>query len=91
MNIHDPKIAAPGVTTGPLPASRKIHCSPEAAPDLRVPVREISLQSGSGEEPVRVYDSSGPYTDPAATIDVEKGLPRQRTQSTSKGYLNGQS
>jgi phosphomethylpyrimidine synthase len=37
MNIHDPKITVPEVTTGPLPASRKVYVAPEAAPDLRVP------------------------------------------------------
>jgi phosphomethylpyrimidine synthase len=51
----------------PLPNSRKIHVGP-----LRVPMREIS-QSG-GNPPIAVYDTSGPYTDPAATIDIRKGL-----------------
>ncbi|HWL06700.1 MAG TPA: phosphomethylpyrimidine synthase, partial [Xanthobacteraceae bacterium] len=77
MNIHDPKLAIPAVTTGALPASRKVHMQPDAAPDLRVPLREIALSGG--EPPLPVYDTSGPYTDPDATIDVEKGLPRVRT------------
>jgi len=51
----------------PLPNSRKIHVGP-----LRVPMREIS-QSGDNP-PIAVYDTSGPYTDPAATIDIRKGL-----------------
>src|SRR5438105_14291535 len=72
--------AAPKVTTGPLPASRKVHAVPQAAPDLRVPLREIALTEGAGEPPVIVYDPSGPYTDVNATIDVEKGLPRGRTE-----------
>ena len=79
MNKHVVDLAAPKVTTGPLPASRKIHAAPDAAPDLRVPVREIVLSEGSGEAPLPVYDTSGPYTDPAVTIDVNKGLPRNRT------------
>ena len=62
------------VTTGPLPASTKIFAVPEAAPDLRVPLREIQLQAGAGEPNVVVYDTSGPYTDPTVVIDVEKGL-----------------
>jgi phosphomethylpyrimidine synthase len=66
------------VTTGPLSGSRKIYLAPEAAPDLRVPFREITLQSESGEPPVRVYDPSGPYTESGNTIDVNRGLPRQR-------------
>ncbi|MGB6349510.1 MAG: phosphomethylpyrimidine synthase, partial [Pseudolabrys sp.] len=78
MNIHDPNVTLPKVTTGALPASRKIYASPEAAPDLRVPVREIALDASSGEPPLPVYDTTGPYTDPAVAIDVEKGLPRAR-------------
>ncbi|HUC50633.1 MAG TPA: phosphomethylpyrimidine synthase ThiC [Xanthobacteraceae bacterium] len=68
----------PKVTTGPIAGSRKIYVAPEAAPDLRVPLREIPLSEGSGEEPVRVYDPSGIYTDNDAVIDVEKGLKRTR-------------
>ena len=68
----------PKVTTGPIAGSRKIYSAPEAAPDLRVPLREIPLSEGSGEEPVRVYDPSGIYTDNDAVIDVEKGLKRAR-------------
>jgi phosphomethylpyrimidine synthase len=80
MNIHNPKITTPKVTTGPLPASRKRYVAPDAAPDLRVPLREIILSDASGEPPLPVYDTSGPYTDANATIDVEKGLPRTRVQ-----------
>jgi len=76
MNIHDPNIATPKVTTGPLAGSRKVYTTPEADSTLRVPLREIVLSEG--EPPVPVYDSSGPYTDPAAKIDVERGLPRPR-------------
>src|SRR4249920_1655834 len=79
MNIHDPNIATPKVTTGPIAGSRKIYVNPDAAPELRVPVREIALEASSGEPPVPVYDTTGPYTDPDATIDVEQGLPRRRT------------
>ena len=67
------------VTTGPLPASRKVYARPDTAPDLRVPVREIALTEGSGEPPLPVYDTTGPYTDPDVEIDVEKGLARGRT------------
>jgi phosphomethylpyrimidine synthase len=66
------------VTTGPLPASRKVHQIAPGRSDLRVPFREIDLRPASGEPPFRVYDTSGPYTDPQATIDVEAGLPRLR-------------
>jgi phosphomethylpyrimidine synthase len=71
------ELAPPKVTTGPIAGSRKVYSTPEAAPDLRVPLREIAL-SDPAEAPVRVYDPSGPYTDPDAAIDVEKGLPRPR-------------
>jgi phosphomethylpyrimidine synthase len=65
------------VSTGPLPASRKIHIAGAQHPELRVPLREIAV--GGGEMPVRVYDSSGPYTDPTVAIDVRKGLPKLRS------------
>jgi hypothetical protein len=64
-------LATPKVTTGALPASRKIYSQPEAAPDLRVPLREIALDASSGEPPLPVYDTTGAYTDPDVTIDVE--------------------
>ena len=76
--LSDSDLATPKVTTGPIAGSRKIFSVPDAAPDLRVPLREIPLSEGSGEEPVRVYDPSGPYTDNDAAIDVEKGLKRAR-------------
>src|SRR5689334_7809153 len=72
--------ATPKVTTGPIAGSRKVYAAPDAAPDLRVPYREIALSEGAGEEPVRVYDPSGIYTDSDAAIDVEKGLKRARVE-----------
>jgi len=66
------------VTTGPLPASRKIHVPGSLFPDIRVALREIDLEPSSGEPPVRVYDTSGPYSDPAASIDIARGLPALR-------------
>ena len=71
-------LIAPKVTTGPLPASTKVYTSPAGRDDVRVPFREIALSPESGEAPFRVYDPSGPYTDAAAAIDVEQGLPRSR-------------
>src|SRR5262245_30281819 len=73
-------LVTPKVTTGPLPASRKVYSQPEAAPGLRVPLREIALDASSGEPPLPVYDTTGPYTDPNVTIDVDKGLPRTRLE-----------
>ena len=69
----------PTVTTGPLAGSRRVFTNPQAAPHLNVPHREIELHPTAMEPPVRVYDCSGPYTDPNASIDVEHGLARPRT------------
>ena len=73
-------LVIPKVTTGSLPASRKVYSQPEAAPDLRVPLREIMLDASSGEPPLPVYDTTGPYTDPDVTIEVGKGLSRTRIE-----------
>jgi phosphomethylpyrimidine synthase len=62
-----------GVTTGPIRGSKKVHVGP-----LKVAMREIALEPTSGEPPVRVYDTSGPYTDPEAVIDIQAGLPQLR-------------
>jgi phosphomethylpyrimidine synthase len=68
----------------PLSGSRKIHVE-GSRPDIRVPMREITLTdtpASFGAEknpPVTVYDTSGPYTDPDATIDLRKGLPGIRS------------
>ncbi|MGE5545444.1 MAG: phosphomethylpyrimidine synthase ThiC [Solirubrobacterales bacterium] len=61
------------VTTGPLPGSRKVHVE-GSRPDLRVAMREVDLEPGCGEPPVRLYDTSGPYSDPAAKVDIATGL-----------------
>ncbi len=78
--LSEADLATPTVTTGPIAGSRKVYAAPEAAPDLCVPLREIPLSEGAGEEPVRVYDPSGVYTEADAAIDVEKGLKRARVQ-----------
>jgi phosphomethylpyrimidine synthase len=67
-----------GVTTGPIRGSRKIHVATQTGSGIRVAMREILLEPSSGEPPVRVYDTSGPYTDPDAVIDIAKGLPELR-------------
>ncbi len=76
MNKHIPQseFTTPEVTTGPLPASRKVFVQSDRFSDLQVPIREIDLHPSADEPPLPVYDTTGPYTDPAATIDVEKGL-----------------
>jgi phosphomethylpyrimidine synthase len=76
--LAESDLATPKVTTGSIASSHKIYARPDAAPDLKVPLREIVLDASSGEPPFPVYDPSGPYTDPDAALDVEKGLPRTR-------------
>lgn len=78
MNIVA-KNLTPTVTTGPLPASRKIYIPGDIHTDIRVPMREISVHPTSGEPPVVVYDSSGAYTIDGADIRIEQGLPELRS------------
>ena len=66
------------VTTGALPASRKVYVQSERMPDVRVAMREISLAPSSGESALKVYDPSGLYTDDHAKIDIQAGLPKVR-------------
>jgi phosphomethylpyrimidine synthase len=68
----------PQVTTGAFPSSRKVHVPGHAHGDLRVAMREIDLSESAGEPPVRVYDTSGPYSDPAIETDIHRGLPELR-------------
>ncbi len=77
--IDQAEFETPEVTTGPLPSSRKVYTHPKADPSLSVPRRMIDLHPTANEPPVPVYDTSGPYSDPSVTIDVEKGLARHRT------------
>jgi len=65
--------------TRPIPGSRKIHVSGSRA-DLKVPMREVALSDtplvfgAEKNAPLAIYDTSGPYTDPAARIDLVAGL-----------------
>ncbi len=70
--------SAIGVTTGAIRGSRKIHVAHANIPGAGVAMREIMLEPSCGEPPLRVYDTSGPYTDPNALIDIEAGLPQLR-------------
>jgi len=67
------------VTTGLLPGSQKIHVAGTLHPQIRVAMREVTLDPSAKEEPVRLYDASGPYTDTRTNIDIAAGLPRLRT------------
>lgn len=72
------------LTFGPISGSKKVYVSGKIFP-IQVPMREIRLSpthlsNGTIEQnsPVTVYDSSGPYTDENAEIDIHRGLPRIR-------------
>ena len=73
--------AGSALTTTPFPASRKVYVQGTQA-GVRVPMREISLtatKSMNGgtpiaNEPITIYDTSGPYTDPGVKIDARAGL-----------------
>jgi phosphomethylpyrimidine synthase len=79
-----PEPSRPGITTDPFPNAVKIHVD-GTLPGVRVPMREIRVsptQTSKGltvqNPPVTVYDTSGPYTDPSADIDLRRGLPPLR-------------
>jgi len=76
MNIQAP--IAKAIPTGARPGSRKVYQDGVLHPCLRVPFREIAVHPSAGEPPVTLYDPSGPYTDPASTIDINGGLERTR-------------
>jgi phosphomethylpyrimidine synthase len=77
--VLNPKSVA--VTRGPLPGSRKIHVD-------GVPFREVALSGG--EPSVRLYDTSGPYTDESVPIDIERGLAaRRRDWVMARGDVEG--
>jgi len=63
------------IPTGPRAGSSKVYVAGRLFPDLRVPFREVAVHPSANEPPVTLYDSSGPYTDPAVTIDIRRGLP----------------
>src|SRR5438477_163850 len=72
--------AEPHVTTGSFPSSRKVYVSGRRHGDVRVAMREIDLEPTANEPAVRVYDTSGPYSDPEVTTDIHLGLAELRRQ-----------
>ena len=68
------------VTTGAFPSSRKVYATSKRFGDLRVAMREIDLEASANEPPVRVYDTSGPYSDGATETDIARGLAALRRQ-----------
>jgi phosphomethylpyrimidine synthase len=84
MSHANPKIRSldeARITTGPLPASHKVFAP--AAGGIAVALREVALSDGTT---LRLYDTSGPYTDRAAKIDIYKGLaPLRREWILARG------
>ncbi|MBK8970115.1 MAG: phosphomethylpyrimidine synthase ThiC [Hahellaceae bacterium] len=83
-NNEHPESTAVELTLAPLPASRKVYRSNESG-SVKVAQREITVSASAESahtrgQTVPVYDTSGPYTDPAATIDVTLGLAPLREQ-----------
>jgi phosphomethylpyrimidine synthase len=66
------------ITTGPIPGSKKTYVTGGKDGSLRVPFREVALEPSANEPPVKLYDTSGPYTDESVAVDVYQGLPRLR-------------
>ncbi|MEU4763583.1 phosphomethylpyrimidine synthase ThiC [Actinosynnema sp. NPDC023794] len=73
MTALDDRSVKPSVTTGPISGSHKVYR--EVDEGVRVPFRRVELTNG---DHVDLYDTSGPYTDDNATIDVHSGLPKLR-------------
>src|ERR1700761_6133668 len=85
MTVQSKTTARPSrVTAGPIAGSHKIYVPPDGRPDMQVPFKDIPLDPTSREEPFRVYDTSGPYTDPGITIDLSAGLPPVRREWLAK-------
>ena len=88
----DPRTLSPlsraldAAMTAPFPASRRVYVRSNGPVALAVPMREISLEAtpaslgAEDNAPLRVYDSSGPYTDPTAVIDLARGLSKPRAE-----------
>ena len=76
-----------GITRNPFPSSQKVYVPGKLHPEINVAMREVLLEdtteSISGakipNQPVTIYDTSGPYTDPQKEIDIHKGLERVRS------------
>ncbi|MEX2482532.1 MAG: phosphomethylpyrimidine synthase ThiC [Gammaproteobacteria bacterium] len=76
MNAPDKFSTLLAQTRAPFPASHKTWLPGKLHPQLQVPLREVRLSNG---ETPTLYDTSGPYTDPDATIDIRQGLAAPRT------------
>ncbi|SHI75506.1 phosphomethylpyrimidine synthase [Arenibacter nanhaiticus] len=88
MKTKDTAPKKDGITRHPFPSSQKIYVPGKIYPELQVAMREILLSDTTDSltgkkipnEPVTIYDTSGPYTDPNIAIDIHKGLKPLRKQ-----------
>ena len=72
------------ISTGSLPASKKVYVTGEKYNFIKVPMREIELHPSANEKPLTVYDSSGAYTDENIDININKGLQKIRMDWINK-------
>ncbi|NMN98100.1 phosphomethylpyrimidine synthase ThiC [Antrihabitans stalactiti] len=82
-NVRDTSVSESTVTTGPIEGSHKHYVDIDG---LTVPVRRVELTNGDHFD---LYDTSGPYTDSTATIDLDAGLPKLRDQWTKPDPVDG--
>lgn len=76
------------VTTGSICGSQKIYSPAPGRKDILVPFRDVALEDE--EQPFqRLYDTSGPYTDPTAVLSLEEGLPKIRGKWLEKREFSG--
>ena len=78
MNKLIGKLQPGSIPTGERPGSKKVYQPGILWPDIRVPFREVAVHPSANEPALTLYDPSGPYTDPTASIDIEKGLQKTR-------------
>ncbi|MCW4351822.1 phosphomethylpyrimidine synthase ThiC [Hoyosella sp. YIM 151337] len=83
-----PSTVVEGVTTGPIEGSSKVYKPVPGADSLSFPMRRVHLTNG---DHLDLYDTSGPYTDTAAEIDLELGLPKQRDNWLKPEPIDGAS
>src|SRR5262245_26742604 len=91
QSLHVDGAKLEGITRAPFPASKKLYEPGRRFPELRVPLREVALTDTRHSDgrvthnaAVRLYDTTGPYTDPELTIDLKKGLAPLRESWLSK-------
>jgi len=85
MLINDPTKPAT-VTTGPIQGSCKRYEEVPGYPAMRIPVRRVNL---TNDEHFDLYDTTGPYTDDNAVINIESGLPKTRDTWEHPAPING--